>query len=92
MRKVRNFQAEKRLLVVPCLGLGFALAERKKRKNPPEGGRFIQWLGYLDSNQGITVSETVVLPLDYIPRALNSLEIPFLFVNSFFRFPAIHLS
>lgn len=29
----------------------------------------ISWLGYLDSNQGITVSETVVLPLDYIPIA-----------------------
>ncbi len=27
------------------------------------------WLGYLDSNQGMTVSETVVLPLDYIPIA-----------------------
>ncbi len=28
-----------------------------------------RWLGYLDSNQGITVSETVVLPLDYSPMA-----------------------
>ena len=27
------------------------------------------WLGYLDSNQGITVSETAVLPLDYTPIA-----------------------
>ena len=69
--------------------MGYVLAERgknKDKKSPPfSADNKFQWLGYLDSNQGITVSETVVLPLDYIPRALNSLEILFLFVNSFFK-------
>ncbi len=41
----------------------------QKEKANPEGLALFAWLGYLDSNQGITVSETVVLPLDYIPRA-----------------------
>ncbi len=54
--------------------------QRKKRREKTETrkalfpGRRFHWLGYLDSNQGITVSETVVLPLDYIPRAKRSIE------------------
>lgn len=34
-----------------------------------------KWLGYLDSNQGITVSETAVLPLDYIPIAIEKYKV-----------------
>ena len=48
--------------------------------------RYVRWLGYLDSNQGITVSETVVLPLDYIPRAKTSIEAFFVFVKQFLLF------
>ncbi len=43
-----------------------------KKEKAPERGRMFDWLGYLDSNQGITVSETAVLPLDYTP--INSKE------------------
>lgn len=47
----------------------FARNNPRKRKKWSEDHSFFYWLGYLDSNQGITISETVVLPLDYIPMA-----------------------
>ncbi len=82
MEAATGFEPVVKVLQTCALPLGYAAIKnwsgrRGSNSRPPpwQGGVLPlnyfrnKWLGYLDSNQGMTESKSVALPLGYTPKA-----------------------